>query len=52
MTSGGEIKKMGHMIWGKIIEGDHIFTGNIKTTVHMIWGKSIAGDLIILGNKN
>jgi hypothetical protein len=37
------------MIWGKIIEGDHIIKGKIKTRIHMIWGKSMERDHIIKG---
>ncbi len=38
-----------HMIWGKIIEGDHIRKGTIKSKFPMIWGKSIEQDYIIEG---
>jgi hypothetical protein len=37
------------MIWGKIIEGDHIIKGKIKQKDPMIWGKSIERDHIIKG---
>jgi hypothetical protein len=37
------------MIWGKIIEGDHIIKGKIKPKDPMIWGKSIERDHIIKG---
>jgi hypothetical protein len=37
------------MIWGKIIEGDHIRKGKLKAKVPMIWGKSIERDHIIKG---
>jgi hypothetical protein len=37
------------MIWGKIIEGDHIIKGKIKSKDPMIWGKSIERDHIIKG---
>jgi hypothetical protein len=37
------------MIWGKIMEGDHIIKGKIKSRVPMIWGKSIERDHIIKG---
>ena len=37
------------MIWGKIIEGDHIRKGTIKSKFPMIWGKSIEQDYIIEG---
>jgi hypothetical protein len=37
------------MIWGKIIEGDHIIKGKIKSKYPMIWGKSIERDQIKKG---
>ena len=37
------------MIWGKIIERDHIIKGKMKTRVPMIWGKSIEWDHIMKG---
>ncbi len=37
------------MIWGKIIEGDHIRKGKLNPKVPMIWGKSIERDHIIKG---